>query len=110
MTSNGAWVDYETTFTIPALEQTSDAELWVRSGNSDGGIDVAFDDVALVALDTNRQLNLPSRAANTSTYESDSTNNYWTAGNLAGNKLDVMRASAAEAFGASDVLLRPKLL
>jgi hypothetical protein len=107
--SNGDWVAYETTFTIPALPQTDVPQLWVRVGNADGGIDLSFDDVALVALDTNRQLKLASRAANDSTYTSDDANNYWTADNLNGNKLDVMRTSATEGFGSSDnVSLRPQ--
>ncbi len=92
--SAGDWVEYSAEFTLPeAFDDSMPAKIWIKSG---GGTvtSVYGDDFNLVDLDGD---NPPSQYSKPTTYTDDAGNSeYWTANDLLGNKLDVMRLAHSD--------------
>ena len=94
--SEGAWVDYSATFTLPAdFDETASFKIWAKSVN--GTTSTLYgDDFVLLDLDGD---NPPAQHSKAATYTSDATNIvYWTANDLIGNgeDLDIMRLSYSD--------------
>ena len=100
--SEGNWVYYNQTFTLPTdFDPSKNFKIWARTTGSTLE-DVYADDFSLIDITEEFDLNNSSAASTLSdatTFENDASNDYWTAFNIDGISLDVMRLNISDDLG-----------